>query len=72
MNAQDLFNHEEEKNALFIAPQTVVESVNLLTKELITLRAQLVIDMETGCNYMFENMKYAELERMYTVFVRDE
>ena len=37
-----------------------------------TLRAYLVVDKETGCKYMFDNMRSKDLELMYKVFSRDE
>ena len=37
-----------------------------------TLRAQLVVDKETGCKYMFDNMRSKDLDLMYKVFSRDE
>jgi hypothetical protein len=41
-------------------------------KELVSLRFQKIVDMETGCKNMFENQKSEDLKLMYKVFVRDE
>ena len=32
----------------------------------------MVVDKETGCKYMFDNMRAKDLELMYKVFSRDE
>ena len=60
------------ENSEILELETKPKLVKELIQELVTLRAQLVVDKETGCNYMFENQRAKDLELMYKVFVRDE
>jgi len=53
--AEDAFTKEEQINAKFLESGTEKLLVGVLKVELVTLRAQQIIEMGTGCKYMFDN-----------------
>ena len=71
-NADDAFNHEEQKSAKIFLAETKPKLVRILKRELVTLRAELVANKETGCNQMFGSKRVEDLKLMYKVFSRDE
>lgn len=64
--------HEEQSNAKLLEPETKAKLVSRVKQELVTLRAQQIVEKETGCKYMFDNQRTKDLELMYKVFIRDE
>lgn len=69
----DLALTKEEENADFwLQPETKAKILKRIEHELITSKAQSVIDKDTGCDYMFQHSRLQELGLMYKIFKRDQ
>ena len=70
--ADNALNYEEQKTSAILEQETKPKLVDRMIHELVTRNYQNIVDKETGCKYMFENMRTNDLELMYKVFIRDE
>lgn len=46
--------------------------LKIIENELITKKAESVITKDTGCDYMFKNMRIDDLALLFKIFRRDE
>jgi len=51
--------------------ETTSKLLQRIEKELITEKAEALIEKETGCEYMFMNSRLSELALMYKILKRD-
>lgn len=63
---------EEERADYFLQPETKSRLLRECEDKLITMRAEVLVNMDSGCDTMFANKKLDELALMYKVFRRDE
>jgi Cullin family len=63
---------EEERADYFLQPETKLRLLKECELELIASRAEVLVNMDSGCDTMFNNKKLIELALMYRVFRRDE
>jgi hypothetical protein len=63
--------HEEEMAGFWLQPETKPKMLKIVENELITKKAESVVDKQTGCDYMFENSRLQDLNLMYSMFKRD-
>lgn len=63
---------KEEENAVYwLQQETTSKLLQRIEKELITEKAEALIEKETGCEYMFMNSRLSELALMYKILKRD-
>jgi hypothetical protein len=68
----DLALTKEEENAdYWLQPETKSKLLKKVETELITLKAEAIVEKDTGCDYMFTHSKLEELGLMYKIFKRD-
>ena len=63
---------EEENAAYWLQPETTSKLFQRIDKELITLKAEALVEKGTGCEYMFTNSRLGELALLYKIFKRDQ
>lgn len=72
MREVDLALTKEEENAdYWLQPETKSKLLKKVETELITLKAEAIVEKDTGCDYMFTHSKLEELGLMYKIFKRD-
>lgn len=68
----DLALTKEEENADFwLQPETKAKLLKRIENELISRKAEVVVEKDTGCDYMFTHSRLQELGLMYKIFKRD-
>jgi hypothetical protein len=55
-----------------LQPETTSKLFQRIDKELITLKAEALVEKGTGCEYMFTNSRLGELALLYKIFKRDQ
>ena len=63
--------HEEENADYWLQVETKPKMLKIVENELITKKAESVVEKETGCEYMFLHARLQELNLMYAIFKRD-
>lgn len=63
---------EEENAAYWLQPETSIKLFQRIEKELVTLKAEALVEKGTGCEYMFTHNRLEELGLMYKIFKRDQ
>lgn len=63
---------EEENAAYWLQPETSSKLFQRIEKELVTLKAEALVEKGTGCEYMFTHNRLEELGLMYKIFKRDQ
>lgn len=66
------FCHEEQAADYWLQPETKVKIMRRVIDELVTQKAESVVEKDTGCTYMFQNKRLQELTLMYKNFKRDD
>ena len=67
-----LFNQEEQNADYWLPNESKKAVIRILARELVSKRAESVIEKESGALYMFQNNRLKELKLMYNVFKRDD
>lgn len=68
----DLALTKEEENADFwLQPETKAKILKRIENELISRKAEVIVEKDTGCDYMFTHSRLQELGLMYKIFKRD-
>lgn len=68
----DALSHEEKNADFWLQPETKAKILTTVERELISKKAETVLDKQTGCQYMFENQLRDQLALLYKCFRRDE
>lgn len=63
---------EEENAAYWLQPETASKLFQRIENELITKKAEALVEKGTGCDYMFQHSRLEELALMYKIFKRDQ
>ena len=64
-------NHEEGNADYWLQAETKPKMLKIVENELITKKAEVVGEKDTGCVYMFQHSRLEELNLMYKIFKRD-
>lgn len=63
---------KEEENAVYwLQPETTTKLFQRIESELISKKAEALVEKSTGCDYMFTHSRLDELALLYKIFKRD-
>jgi hypothetical protein len=66
-----LLTYEESNADYFLQQDTKPKLLKVIQKEIIINQSKNLVDMETGCDKMFNEGKIEELDLMYKVFNKE-
>lgn len=67
-----MLNLEEDNADYWLESMSKLKIMQIVEKQLITQQAEILVDKQTGCDFMFNYARLDELALMYKVFKRDE
>lgn len=63
---------KEEENAVYwLQPETTTKLFQRIENEMISKKAEALVEKSTGCDYMFTHSRLDELSLLYKIFKRD-
>ena len=63
---------EEERATYYLQPETKLPLLNTIQTEVIEKHAANLVEMASGCDYMFQHSKLEDLALLYRLFKRVE
>ena len=72
LNVDKSLGHEEQTADFLLQPESKPKVLKKVEQELITKRAEAVLDKDTGCKHMFTHSLLDDLKLLYKCFKRDE